>query len=72
MRKYRRKDDWRAIGRKVAERKGAGKDSEVYLNNKVIPNARVQKQTRRHDFTAAFDQNIPGMSMVRIIVSHVG
>ncbi|KAF6233127.1 hypothetical protein HO173_008671 [Letharia columbiana] len=62
MRKYRKKDDWRSVGRKISERKRAGKDSSVYINNEVIPKARVQRQIRRHEFTTTFGQILPASS----------
>lgn len=62
MRKYRKKDDWKSIGCKVAERKRAGKDSDVYFNNKVIPKARVQKQIRRHDSSKGIERYVRGAS----------
>ena len=62
MRKYRKKDDWKSIGRNVAERERAGKVSDVYINGELIPYSRVQKQIRRHAFTTAFERNLPGVS----------
>ena len=60
IRKYRKKDDWKSIGRNIAERKRAGKESNVYFNGDMILNSKVQKETRRHGFVTALEQNRPG------------
>lgn len=59
IRKYRKIEDWKSIGRNIAERRRAGKESRVYIDGELIPKSRVQKQTSRHAFTTALERNLP-------------
>ncbi|KAF2798621.1 hypothetical protein K505DRAFT_232948, partial [Melanomma pulvis-pyrius CBS 109.77] len=47
FRKNLKRDDWKIIDNVRAERKQAGKSSEVYLNGELIPEEKVQKETSR-------------------------
>lgn len=60
MQKYRKKDDWKSIGRKLAERRRLGKESDVLHDGAIIPKSRVQKQIRRNVLTTALERNLPG------------
>ena len=64
MPKYRKRDDWEAVGQKVATRKRERKDSGIYINNKVISKGKFQKQIRHRTFTTIFEQNVPGASVL--------
>ena len=69
FRKYRKKDDWKTLGLKLAERKRAGKDSHVLLNDEIIPIAKLQKQIRRHNLSTTFEKNAPRASFRFLFVS---
>ena len=71
MRKYQKQDDWKSISRIIAERKKAGKESDVYINGQFIPNSRVQKQIRRYTITKALELNLPGTSNFRRVFSRL-
>lgn len=41
-----------------------GKESDVYINSRPIPRAKVQKQIRRHDSTTILGRGIPSTSIL--------
>lgn len=56
FRKKRTKEDWQIIGRKVDERKRAGKESNVYVDGVLIPSKRLRKEISRQGYITVMDQ----------------
>ena len=53
------KEDWRIVGYKVGQRKRAAKESNVYLDQELMPRKKLQKEISRQgymSFTEQFNQ----------------
>ncbi|KAH8887999.1 hypothetical protein GQ53DRAFT_265227 [Thozetella sp. PMI_491] len=46
--KYHKSKHWSLIGHRLGQRRDFGKQSEVLFDGRVVPNAMVQRETRRH------------------------
>ena len=64
MRKYRKQDEWKSIGKNIAERRRAGNESDVLINGSLIRRSKVQKQIRRYTITTEKERNLPGGSIL--------
>jgi len=56
FRKYRSKDDWIVVARKIGKRKREHKESEVYIDGKLIQPKKVKKTTLRYGSTPAVNE----------------
>ncbi|KUJ14548.1 ankyrin, partial [Mollisia scopiformis] len=46
--KYSTSDKWKFVARELEKRKRDGKESETYINGKLIPNKKIKKETSRY------------------------
>ncbi|RDL35193.1 uncharacterized protein BP5553_07124 [Venustampulla echinocandica] len=62
FKKYSTDESWKYIARKIQKRNLEGKESDTYVNGKLVPRKKVKKEVSRHSLLSCQFMSIPGRS----------
>lgn len=54
--KKRHRNDWKVIGQKVEQRRKRGKESLVYMDNRLVPTKRLKKEISRQGYMTTLEK----------------